>query len=500
MLTSHLSHFISGKKYRGNSTRTGDIFNPSTGEKSAIVPFADQADLNAAVNAAQNAQRSWADVTPLRRARVMFRFNELISKYHDDLATLISEEHGKVFEDAKAEVTRGREVVEFACGAPQLLKGTYSNDVGSQVDCYSMRQPVGVCAGITPFNFPAMVPLWMFPIAIAAGNSFILKPSEKDPSVTMRLAELLQEAGLPDGVLNIVHGDKFIVDAILSHPGIHAVSFVGSTPIAKMIYEKAAQSGKRVQALGGAKNHCVVMPDANIEDAANGLIGAAYGSAGERCMAISVAVVVGNQTADQLVELLVQKASALRVSPSLEKGAEMGPLISALHLARVRDFVAQGEKAGAKLLVDGRKIKVNNDKQGYFLGPCLFDHVTPDMSIYQEEIFGPVLSVVRVHHFDDALTLINNNPYGNGVSIFTKNGAAAHRFARDITVGMVGVNTPIPVPMAFHSFGGWKNSLFGDTHMHGMEGFYFYTRQKTVTMRWPSEQITEAEFIMPVME
>ena len=499
-MTQLIKHFINGQHTEGQSKRRGDVYNPVSGEKTKQVVLANQADLDAAVAVAKAAQQQWAKVTPLRRARVMFTFNHLIDQHFDELAALISEEHGKILDDARGEATRGKEVVEFACGAPQLLKAHFSENVGSDVDCYTMRQPLGVCAGITPFNFPAMVPLWMFPIAIACGNAFILKPSEKDPSVCILLAELLQKAGLHDGVLNVVHGDKEVVDGILTHPDIAAVSFVGSTPIARHIYQLGCQHGKRVQALGGAKNHCVIMPDADIDSAVNNLMGSAYGSAGERCMAISVAVIVGDELADKIVAKLSPKVKALKVLPSDAKGAEMGPLVTQQHLERVLSYVDIGINEKAKLVADGRDIQVPGGEHGFFMGGCLFDHVTPDMQIYKDEIFGPVLCIVRVASFDAAVELININPYGNGTAIFTKNGAAARRFASQITVGMVGINVPIPVPMAFHSFGGWKNSLYGSNHMHGPEGFHFYTKMKAITSRWPHSDIAEAEFIMPTMK
>lgn len=498
-MTALLQHFINGKLTLGHGKRRGDIYNPSTGKKAKEVTFANTEDLEITVAIARSAQIKWAAVTPLRRARVLFKFNDLIEQHLDKLSELIANEHGKVLEDARGEVIRGKEVVEFACGAPHLLKAHFSENVGSHVDCHTARYPVGVCAGITPFNFPAMVPLWMYPIALVCGNAFILKPSEKDPSVSNYFAELLQEAGLPDGLFNVLHGDKEVVDAILDHPDIDAVSFVGSTPIARHVYERGCKTGKRVQALGGAKNHCIIMPDADIDTAVSGLMGAAFGSAGQRCMAISVAVLVGDQLADAVVVKLMERIQTLKVLPSMAKGAEMGPLVTREHWKRVVSYVETGVREGATLLADGRDIIVPDGEKGFFLGPCLFDHVIPDMRIYQEEIFGPVLALVRVPDFEAAVQLINDNPYGNGTAIYTKNGAAARNFAHRIKVGMVGINVPIPVPMAFHSFGGWKDSLFGDTHMHGPEGFHFYTRMKTITSRWPEDLVTRADFVMPTM-
>ena len=494
-----IKHFVGGKVISGNSERKGKIFNPATGEQESEVILASKADLDGAVEIAQKAFETWSLNPPLQRARIMFKFKELIEKNFDELAKLIVSEHGKVYEDAKGSLIRGLEVVEFACGIPHLLKGEFSENVGTNVDSYSMRQPLGVAAGITPFNFPAMVPMWMFPLAIACGNTFILKPSEKDPSCPMRLAELLHEAGLPAGVFNVVNGDKEVVDAILSNNDIKAVSFVGSTPIAKYIYENAAKNEKRVQALGGAKNHLVVMPDCDLEGAVNGLMGAAYGSAGERCMAQSVAVAVGD-IGDELVSRLVKKAEALKIGPGMDKSSEMGPLVTKQHLEKVKGYVDLGVKEGAKLALDGRDLKLQGYENGFYIGGCLFDHVTTDMRIYKEEIFGPVLSVVRVKTFEEATKMINEHEYGNGVSIYTRDGDAGRTFASKIQVGMVGINVPIPVPMAFHSFGGWKRSLFGDSGMHGMEGIKFYTKLKTITSRWPSGIRSNPEFIMPTME
>ena len=494
-----IKHFVGGKVISGNSERKGKIFNPATGEQESEVILASKADLDGAVEIAQKAFQTWSLNPPLQRARIMFKFKELIEKNFDELAKLIVSEHGKVYEDAKGSLIRGLEVVEFACGIPHLLKGEFSENVGTNVDSYSMRQPLGVAAGITPFNFPAMVPMWMFPLAIACGNSFILKPSEKDPSCPMKLAELLHEAGLPEGVFNVVNGDKEVVDAILTNQNIKAVSFVGSTPIAKYIYENAAKNEKRVQALGGAKNHLVVMPDCDLDGAVNGLMGAAYGSAGERCMAQSVAVAVGD-VGDELVSRLSKKAEALKIGPGMDKSSEMGPLVTKEHLEKVKGYVDLGVKEGAKLVLDGRNLKLQGYENGFYIGGCLFDHVTTDMRIYKEEIFGPVLSVVRVKTFEEATKMINEHEYGNGVSIYTRDGDAGRTFASKIQVGMVGINVPIPVPMAFHSFGGWKRSLFGDSGTHGMEGVKFYTKLKTITSRWPSGIRSNAEFIMPTMK
>ena len=496
---SLIQHFVNGKSYKGNSNRKGKVFNPATGEQESEVILGSKEDLNNTVNIARKAFESWSAKPPLQRARIMFKFKELIERNSEEIAKLIVSEHGKVYEDAKGSLTRGLEVVEFACGIPQMLKGEFTENVGSEVDSWSIRQPLGVCAGITPFNFPAMVPMWMFPMAIACGNSFILKPSEKDPSCSFKLAELLSEAGLPDGVLNVVNGDKEVVDAILENKDIQAVSFVGSTPIAKYIYENAARNEKRVQALGGAKNHCVVMPDCDLDQAVNGLMGAAYGSAGERCMAQSVAVAVGD-IGDRLVDKLSKKVEALKVGPGMDKNSEMGPLITKEHLQKVRGYVDIGVKEGAKLVVDGRNLKLQGYENGFFIGGCLFDNVKKDMRIYKEEIFGPVLSVVRAKDFEEASKLVNDHEYGNGVSIFTRDGDAARTFSSKIKVGMVGINIPIPVPMAFHSFGGWKRSLFGDQHMHGPEGVRFYTKLKTITSRWPSGIRSNPEFVMPTMK
>ena len=494
-----IKHFVGGKVIDGTSQRKGQVFNPATGDQESEVILATKSDLDKTVEIAKKAFETWSLKPALQRARIMFKFKELIEKNFDELTKLIVSEHGKVYEDAKGSLIRGLEVVEFACGIPHVLKGEFSENVGTNVDSYSMRQPLGVAAGITPFNFPAMVPMWMFPLAIACGNTFILKPSEKDPSCPMRLAELLHEAGLPAGVFNVVNGDKEVVDAILSNNDIKAVSFVGSTPIAKYIYENAAKNEKRVQALGGAKNHLVVMPDCDLDGAVNGLMGAAYGSAGERCMAQSVAVAVGD-IGDELVSRLVKKAEALKIGPGMDKSSEMGPLVTKQHLEKVKGYVDLGVKEGAKLALDGRDLKLQGYENGFYIGGCLFDHVTTDMRIYKEEIFGPVLSVVRVKTFEEATKMINEHEYGNGVSIYTRDGDAGRTFASKIQVGMVGINVPIPVPMAFHSFGGWKRSLFGDSGMHGMEGIKFYTKLKTITSRWPSGIRSNPEFIMPTME
>jgi malonate-semialdehyde dehydrogenase (acetylating) / methylmalonate-semialdehyde dehydrogenase len=496
-----LGHWINGKTVAGTSGRQGDIFDPAVGEKAGRVAFASAAEVDAAVQAARAALPGWAATTPLRRARIMFNLKALLEQHIDELAELITAEHGKTLADAKGEVVRGIEVVEFACGIPQLLKGEFSGNVGSGVDLLSFRQPVGVCAGITPFNFPAMIPLWMFPVALACGNTFVLKPSEKDPSCPLRIAEIAREAGVPDGVLNVVNGDKVAVDAILAHPDIAAVSFVGSTRIAEYIYHNGTAHNKRIQALGGAKNHMVVMPDADPAQVTDALLGSAYGSAGERCMAVSVAVAVG-AAGDRLIEDLAPRVRELKIGPGHEAGVEMGPLVTAEHLAKVRGYVDRGVEEGAELVVDGRDFKLagfQGYENGWYLGGCLFDRVTPEMAIYQDEIFGPVLSVVRMPDFASAVEIVNQHEYGNGVAIFTRDGDAARTFAEQVNIGMVGVNVPIPVPMAFHSFGGWKRSLFGDHHMHGPEGVRFYTKQKAVTTRWPTGIRAGAEFKMPTM-
>ncbi len=491
--------WINGRQTESCSGRTGDVINPATGSVIRQVPLANREDVDSAVAAARAAFPGWRDTTPLRRSRILNKFRELLEVHRAELAQLASEEHGKTLEDAAGSVQRGIEVVEFAVGAPHLLKGEHAENVGRGVDCHSMLQPIGVCAGITPFNFPAMVPMWMFPIAIACGNTFILKPSEKVPSCSLRMAELFKEAGLPDGVFNVVPGDKEAVDALLVHPDVRAISFVGSTPIAKYIYETAAHHGKRVQALGGAKNHAVVLPDAALDFTADAIMGAAYGSAGERCMAISTVVAVGD-IADKLVAKLKEKAEMLVVGPGDRKGVDMGPVISAPHRDKIVGFIDSGVAQGATLVTDGRGIKVPGYEGGYFVGPTLFDHVNTEMTIYREEIFGPVLIVLRAASFDEAIDLVNSNPYANGTAIFTSSGAAARRFQNEIEVGMVGINVPIPVPMAFFSFGGWKSSLFGDLHMHGMEGVYFYTRTKAVTTRWPQVSDKHAStLVMPTL-
>ena len=479
-----LTHWIGGRSWDGPVERWGDVFDPATGRRQSRVAFATPAVVDAAVEAATQAAAQWRDASLAARARVMFAFRELVEQRKRELAEILTREHGKVLADALGEVNRGLEVIEFACGLPQLLKGEFSENVSSDVDSYSIRQPLGVVAGITPFNFPAMVPMWMYPLAIACGNAFILKPSEKDPGAADFSARLLAEAGLPPGVFNVVHGDKVAVDAILQHPGIRAVSFVGSTPIARYVYEQGTRAGKRVQALGGAKNHMVVLPDADLELAADSAVSAGYGSAGERCMAISVLVAVGD-AGERLLPKIRERIARLKVAPGLEPGAEMGPLVTKEHHARVVSYVEKGQAEGAELLEDGRRLRVPGHEEGYFLGPCLFDRVTPEMTIYRDEIFGPVLSVVRAQSYDEALRLVNSNPWANGVAVFTNDGGAARRFQHEVEVGMVGVNVPIPVPMAYYSFGGWKASLFGDVHVHGREGVFFYTRGKVVTARWP---------------
>ncbi len=499
MAVQILNHYIGGEAVKGTSGRFGEVFNPATGEISAKVPFAGRDDVDRAVSAAAAAFPEWSAVTPQQRARVMFAFRDLINANMGELAAIITAEHGKTIADATGSITRGLEVVEFACGIPHLLKGDYTDSVGTEIDSWSMRMPLGVCAGITPFNFPAMVPMWMFPVALACGNTFVLKPSEKDPSTGLRIAELLADAGLPDGVFNVVNGDKEAVDALLNHPDVDAVSFVGSTPIAEYVHRTAANNGKRVQALGGAKNHMVVMPDADLDHATEALIGSAYGSAGERCMAVSVAVAVGG-IADPLMDKLEPRIRSLKVGPGTDPESEMGPLVTQAHLDRVAGYIDTGVEEGATLRVDGRGLKLQGYENGFFIGGSLFDDVKRDMRIYNEEIFGPVLSVVRADDFDEAVDLVNDHEFGNGVAIFTRDGDAARTFTSRAKIGMVGVNVPIPVPMAFHSFGGWKRSLFGDHHMHGPEGVRFYTRLKTVTARWPTGIRANAEFVMPTMK
>jgi malonate-semialdehyde dehydrogenase (acetylating)/methylmalonate-semialdehyde dehydrogenase len=490
-------HFVGGAAVDGSSGRFGDVYNPALGQCVGKVAFASTAEVDRAVDVAAEAFVQWSKWPPLRRARVLMRFRELLERDLNRLASIITAEHGKVLSDAKGEVQRGLEVVEFATGIPQLLKGEFTEEVGTGVDSHSFRQPLGVVAGITPFNFPAMVPMWMFPVALACGNTFVLKPSEKDPSLSVELARLLKEAGLPDGVFNVVNGDKEAVDALLDNRKVEAISFVGSTPIAEYIYARGTATGKRVQALGGAKNHMVVMPDADLEQTVDALIGSAYGSAGERCMAISVAVAVGDKLADALIAGIKAKLGGLKVAPGEEAGADMGPLVTREHKARVAGYIDLGVQEGAELVADGRVPPLQSD--GFFLGASLFDHVTPSMRIYQEEIFGPVLSVVRVPDFDTALQLVNDHEYGNGTAIFTRDGDAARAFSNSVKAGMVGVNVPIPVPMAFHSFGGWKRSLFGDHYVHGPEGVRFYTRLKTVSARWPKGIREGANFHMPVL-
>jgi malonate-semialdehyde dehydrogenase (acetylating) / methylmalonate-semialdehyde dehydrogenase len=493
-----LGHYIGGRRVAGRSGRAAPVYNPALGVASSEVALASADETRAAVAAARAALPGWSETPPLRRARVMFRFRDLVEAHAGDLAAIITREHGKVLDDARGEVTRGLEIVEFACGIPHLLKGEFSDAAGRGIDSWSLRQPVGVAAGITPFNFPAMVPMWMFPVAIACGNTFVLKPSEKDPGCPLRLAELLTEAGAPAGVLNVVNGDKESVDTLLTDPGVDAVSFVGSTPVAEHVYRTGSEAGKRVQALGGAKNHMVVMPDADPATAAHALAGAAYGSAGERCMAISVAVAVGD-AGDRLIAALKTELAAIKVLPGTAKDADMGPLVTREHRERVLGYVEAGLKEGAKLIVDGRTHVVPGHEQGFFMGPVLFDHVTEKMRVYREEIFGPVLVVLRVKTLDEALGLIERHEFGNGTSIFTRDGGAAREFSRRVAAGMVGINVPIPVPMAFHCFGGWKRSLFGPLHMHGPDGVRFYTRLKTVTARWP-EGSRGAEFTMPTMK
>ena len=495
-LPSVVSHWINGKSVTHPGARQQDVFNPATGQVSRQVELASLQTVNEAVAAARAAFPAWADTPPIRRGRIINSFLALLNARRDELASIITQEHGKVFTDAQGEVTRGVEIVEFACGIPQLLKTDFTDQVSTGIDNWVLRQPLGVVAGITPFNFPCMVPCWMFPMAIAAGNTFILKPSERDPSAAIFMAELFREAGLPDGVFNVVQGDKVAVDGLLDHPEVRAVSFVGSTPIAQYIYERGAAQGKRVQALGGAKNHMVVMPDADIDQAVDGLIGAGYGSAGERCMAISVAVLVGD-VADKVVPLLAERARTLKIKNGLELDAEMGPIVTRQALERIEGYIGIGVEEGASLVVDGRGHKVPGHEQGFFTGGTLFDHVKPSMRIYKEEIFGPVLSCVRVRDFAEAVELINAHEYGNGVSCYTRDGNIAREFGRRIQVGMVGINVPIPVPMAWHGFGGWKRSLFGDMHAYGEEGVRFYTKQKSIMQRWPETIGKGAEFAMP---
>lgn len=489
-----VSHFVLNKPWSGAATRTGDIYNPATGAATGQVTLASKADVDEVVDVAAAALPAWAATPPAKRAMIMFEFRDLLRKHTNELAELLSAEHGKTIPDANGEIARGIEVVEFACGIPQLLKGEYSEAVAVNVDSHTVRQPVGVVAGITPFNFPAMVPLWMYPVAISCGNTFVLKPSEKDPTVVLRIAELLAEGGLPAGVFNVVNGDKEAVDALLDNPKVGAVSFVGSTPIGHYVYSRGTNSGKRVQALCGAKNHLVVMPDADMDQVTDALIGSAYGSAGERCMAVSVAVPVGEETADRLVTALEPRVRALKVAPYTDPASELGPVISKQSYNKIHNLIEQGLEQGASLVVDGRDISLQGYEDGYFVGGCLFDNVSTSMSIYKEEIFGPVLSVVRANGYEEAVQMVNDHEYGNGAAIFTRDGDAARDFWARAQIGMVGVNVPIPVPVAYHSFGGWKRSLFGDHHIHGMEGVRFYTRLKTMTARWPSGIRTGAEF------
>jgi malonate-semialdehyde dehydrogenase (acetylating) / methylmalonate-semialdehyde dehydrogenase len=490
-------HYVAGTIWRGQSRRFDDVFNPNTGEVAGRVNLASREDVDAAIQQAARAFPAWADTSPPRRSQIMFNFRDRVRKNIDELATLLASEHGKVVADAKGDIQRGLDVVEFACGISHLLKGEFSDSIARGMDVFSMRQPLGVVAGITPFNFPAMVPMWMFAIAIACGNTFILKPSEKDPGVPMRLAELMTESGLPNGVLNVINGDKEAVDTILTHPLVQAISFVGSTDIARHVYSTGTLHGKRVQAMGGAKNHMIIMPDADLEQVADALIGAGYGSAGERCMAISVAVPVGVKTADALRDCLMPRVRELRLGVSTSNEADFGPLVTQRHLDKVRSYISLGEREGAELVVDGREVNVPGHPSGFFLGGCLFDQVTSKMRIYQEEIFGPVLSICRADDFEAALKLPSEHAYGNGVSIFTRDGNTAREFARRVNVGMVGINVPIPVPVAFHTFGGWKHSAFGDTNQHGTEGVRFFTKIKTVTARWPTGIRGGAEFSIP---
>jgi malonate-semialdehyde dehydrogenase (acetylating)/methylmalonate-semialdehyde dehydrogenase len=494
-----ITHFIDGAAVQGTSGRFGDVFNPNTGEVQARVALASAAELDAAVASAVRAQQVWALVNPQRRARVMFDFKRLVEANMNELAEMLSSEHGKVIADSKGDIQRGLEVIEFACGIPHVLKGEYTEGAGPGIDVYSMRQPLGVAAGITPFNFPAMIPMWMFGIAIAVGNTFILKPSEKDPSVPVRLAELMMEAGAPKGVLNVVHGDKVAVDAILDHPDIKAVSFVGSSDIAQYIYARGTAHGKRVQAMGGAKNHGVILPDADLDQVVKDLSGAAFGSAGERCMALPVVVPVGKKTADELRERMLGEIESLRVGVSTDAAAHYGPVVTAAHRQKISDYIQLGVDEGAELVVDGRGFALQGYEKGFFIGPSLFDQVKPTMRTYQEEIFGPVLQIVRAETFEEALALPSNHQYGNGVAIFTRNGRAAREFAARVNVGMVGINVPIPVPVAYHTFGGWKRSAFGDTNQHGVEGVKFYTKVKTVTARWPEGMQEDSAFVIPTM-
>lgn len=500
-MTKILNHYINGEFVQSRSDRTAEVFNPATGEVESLAPMASVSEVEQGIVAARQAFPGWASATPLRRSRILQKFRVLLEQNANKLAAVISREHGKTLDDASGEVTRGIEIVEFACGGPHLLKGEVTENVGPSIDSHSLRQPLGVVAGVTPFNFPVMVPCWMFPVALACGNTFVLKPSERDPSASLIMAELLQDAGLPDGVFNVIHGDKEAVDVLLEHTDVKAISFVGSTPIAKYVYVTGAANGKRVQALGGAKNHMVIMPDADLDKAVNGLMGAAYGSAGERCMAISVALAVTDDVADALTRKLMPRVQALRIGPGDAESSDMGPLVTRQHLDRVRGYIDLGVDEGAELLVDGRtfRMKQRGFEDGFFLGGTLFDRVTPDMRIYREEIFGPVLVVVRAPDYETAVRMINEHEFGNGVSIYTRSGETARAFGTEIQAGMVGVNVPIPVPMAFHSFGGWKDSLFGDHHIHGPEGVRFYTKLKTITTRWLDDERIGADFVMPTM-
>ena len=498
-MTNKLSHYVNGNDVQGTSGRYADVYNPAKGEIIAKVPLASVEEVDNCVAVAKAAAESWAEATPGRRAKIMFNYLELLKQHKDEITQTLSREHGKVISDAEGELTRGLEVIEFACGIPSHLKGEFTEQVGSKIDSYSVRQPLGVCAGITPFNFPCMVPMWMYVMAIACGNTFLLKPSERDPSTPLLLARLFKQAGLPDGVFNVINGDKQAVDRLLDHPDIAAVSFVGSTPIAEYVYHTGTANNKRVQALGGAKNHLVIMPDADLDQATDALIGAAYGSAGERCMAISVAVVVGDDTTDRLIEKLKPRVQALKIGSYTDPAAELGPVITGDAKQRIEGYIDAGIEHGAKLVVDGRGASVAGHENGFFVGGCLFDNVTTDMTIYTDEIFGPVLSIVRVSDYETALKLINDHEYGNGTSIYTRDGDTARHFTRYAQIGMVGVNVPIPVPVAYHSFGGWKRSLFGDYSIHGMEGVRFYTRLKTVTTRWPTGIRAGADFNIPTM-
>jgi malonate-semialdehyde dehydrogenase (acetylating)/methylmalonate-semialdehyde dehydrogenase len=498
--TQIINHWIDGGFQPSASDRFGNVYNPATGAVIAKLPMGGASDLETAVKSAKHAFHSWSTTSITKRAKLMFKFKELLELHRDELVEIISLEHGKVIPDAAGSLQRGIEVVEFACGIPHLLKGEFSEQVGTGVDCYSLRQPIGVCAGVTPFNFPAMVPMWMFPIAIVCGNCFILKPSEKDPSCSVKLAELLSEAGFPDGVMNVVHGDKEMVDAILEHPDIATFSFVGSTPVAEYVYNKASSAGKRVQALGGAKNHAVVMPDADLEQTANAIIGAAYGSAGERCMAIS-AVIAVDAIAEPLKEILIQKIETLKIGPGKDPNNDMGPLITKEHKQKVMDYIESGESSGAELVIDGREHPITNEGAGFFLGPSLFDRVSPDMKIYLEEIFGPVLVMLRAKNFQQALDLVNNHRFGNGVAVFTSSGSIAREFTNKVQIGMVGVNVAIPVPLSFYSFGGWKDSIYGSSNIYGMDGVRFFTKLKTITTRWPDlDQSSAVDLSMPTVE